>query len=110
MTSAYESVISDDQLAELSILVTSKGITLAAACEELCEDVIDARCDEAASINDYTPDRTNDESVLAGKEAEDSTINNQGLEDQIRYLYDAYDFDIVKTLVLGVVANLKSGR
>jgi hypothetical protein len=110
MTTAYESVISDDQLAELSLLVTSKGFTLAAACEELCEDVIDAESDEATATMNELDDAAEQESFLGEHEAAAAAINNQGFEEQIRYLYDAFDFNILKTRVLEVVANLESKR
>jgi hypothetical protein len=111
MTTSYESVISEAQLNELSLMVTSEGFTLGAASEELCEDVIDAKSDDATDILNNCDDddaEEDHESVLQFAEEDASEINNDGFSEQIRYLYDHSDFDIVKTLVLVVVANLKS--
>jgi hypothetical protein len=109
MATEYESAISEAQLNELSLLVTSQGFTLAEASEELCEEVIDAKCCLASDIvNDLDDDDSDDEveHVLRRAEEGASEINNQGFQEQIRYLYDCNDFDIVKTLVLTAVENL----
>ncbi len=107
MANTYERVISDAQLNELSLIVTSAGFTLEAASAELCEDVIDAKCDEATN-GDYYDDDGEVETAICCAEAKASAINNDGFDEQIRFLYDSNDFDIVKTLILAVVENLKS--
>ncbi len=107
MANTYESVISEAQLKELSLIVTSAGFTLGAASEELCEDVIDAKCDDATD-GEYYDEDGEVESALCYAEGKASEINNDGFEAQIRYLYDCNDMDIVTTLVREVVANLKS--
>jgi hypothetical protein len=107
MANTYESVISEAQLNVLSLIVTRASFTLEAASAELCEDVIDAMCDDATD-GEYYDEDDEVESALCYAEGKASAINNQGFDEQLRYLYDCNDMDIVTMLVRDVVANLKS--
>jgi hypothetical protein len=102
MTSNYDSVIPEAQLSELSLLVTSEGFTLEAASKELCDDVLNALVGDS-----YEEEDVKGTAAYYAKGWAEG-VNDDGFEEQIRCLYDCYDFDFVKTSVLDAIAALKS--
>jgi division protein CdvB (Snf7/Vps24/ESCRT-III family) len=91
--------MSEETVKELMRIVNESGVNELTLGEKLDEAVHDAKCDEAAMINNGGSGNGDDDVATDAKSEEASAINNEGFESQLEYLFGSEPLEVAnKTL------------